>query len=69
MNIGPSNDLHERLAGLDLVARRDEDRLDDSVALGLDRVHNLHGLDHAECGAGTHGLPNLNEGRLARRGD
>src|SRR5689334_23952957 len=63
-----STDHEEGLAVLHRLAVFDEDRLDAAGRVGLDLVHELHGLDDAQRVAGIHRIADLDEGLGAGRG-
>src|SRR5215472_7349187 len=54
-----SADHHQRLAVLDRLTVLDQDRFHDARAIGLDLVHELHGLDDAERVAHLHLVANV----------
>src|SRR5918994_4584994 len=60
-------DLEQELPELDGVAVRDVDLADHSLEVGLDLVHQLHGLEDAERLADRDGRTLLDEGGCARR--
>src|SRR5262245_58878687 len=63
-----SGHADELLAVLDVLAVLDEDLGDLAVGLGLDLVHELHGLDDADDLALAHGRAHVDEGGgLGRR--
>src|SRR5690606_38075312 len=57
----------EDLPVLDGLAVVDEHLFDHPGRLRLDLVHQLHGLDDAEDGAGLHALADAHERRRVRR--
>src|SRR3990170_4181259 len=65
-NTGLGDD-EQRLAVLHRLPVLDQDGLDDAGGVGLDLVHQLHGLDDAHRLAGLDALPDLDEGLRFRR--
>src|SRR4051794_34247068 len=61
-------DQEERLPELDGPAVLDHDLRDAPAELGLDLVHHLQRLDHAEHLSALHDVADLDEGRCFRRG-